>query len=127
MGLIESRNPVGLALLFGKNDDEFNVASINSSISELELVGNVILNKLANHNRAPNQLIKKRAENERKITAQLKTQMHFKYNKHTESGHPIQNKNIHLINLLPITVGPQVHNNQNTSTSSRQRRTTFEK
>ena len=65
MGLIEdykSRNPVGLAIPPSEYDEEFVVASINAFINNLELIDNVILNNLANQNKAPYEHIKKRAE-----------------------------------------------------------------
>ena len=64
MGLIDymSRNPVGLAIPPCEYVEEFVVASINAFINNLELIDNVIINKLANQNKAPYELIKKRAE-----------------------------------------------------------------
>ena len=62
MGLIDymSRNPIGLAIPPSEYDEEFVVASINSFINNLEMIDNVILNKLADRNLAPCQLIRKR-------------------------------------------------------------------
>ena len=67
MGLIDymSRNPVGLAIPPSEYDKEFVVASIRTFIDNLEMVDNVILNDLANQNKAPYELIKKRAKNKR--------------------------------------------------------------
>ena len=50
MGLMDymSRNPVGLAIPPSEYDEEFVVASINAFINNLEVIDNVILNKLAN-------------------------------------------------------------------------------
>ena len=64
MGLIDymSRNPVGLPLPPGEYDVEFKVATITTFINNLEMIDNVILNQLTNHNKAPYDLIKKRAE-----------------------------------------------------------------
>ena len=63
-GLIDymSRNLVGLALLPSEYNEEFDVASIISLFFNLELIDNFILNTLANQNRAPDRLIKKRME-----------------------------------------------------------------
>ena len=65
MGLIDymSRNPVGLEMSPNEFYEEFVVASINAQINNLELIDNVIVNNLANQNRAECQLIRKRAEN----------------------------------------------------------------
>ena len=67
-GLIDymSRNLVGLALLPSEYNEEFDVASIISLFFNLELIDNFILNTLANQNRAPDRLIKKRMEKKRK-------------------------------------------------------------
>ena len=46
-----SRNPVGLAIPPSEYDEEFVVASINSFISNLKVIDNVILKKLADQNR----------------------------------------------------------------------------
>ena len=45
-----SRNPVGLAIPPSKYDEDFVVASINSFISNLKVIDNVILKKLADQN-----------------------------------------------------------------------------
>ena len=64
MGLIDymSRNPVGLAIPPSQYDEEFVVASFKAFINNLELIDNVILNNLANQNKAPYELVKKRAK-----------------------------------------------------------------
>ena len=64
MGLIDymSRNPVGLAISPSQYDEEFVVASIRAFIHNLELIDNIILNNLANQNKAPYELVKKRAK-----------------------------------------------------------------
>ena len=64
MALIDciARYPVGMALPSSKYDEEFVVASIDAIINNLELIDNVILNNLANKNKAPCELIKKRAQ-----------------------------------------------------------------
>ena len=62
MGLIDykSQNPVGLAKPASEYDEEFVVASFNAFINTLKLIDNVILNNLANQNKAPYELFKKR-------------------------------------------------------------------
>ena len=64
MGLLDymSRNPVGLPLPPSEYDEEFVVAANTTFINSLEMIDNVILNPLANHNKAPYDLIKKRTE-----------------------------------------------------------------
>ena len=57
-----SPNPVGLAIPPSKYDKEFIVASIRTFINNLEITDNVILNNLANQNKAPYELVKKRAK-----------------------------------------------------------------
>ena len=52
-----SRNPVGLPIPPSEYDEEIVVASINTFINNLEWIDNVILNKLADQNRAPDDLI----------------------------------------------------------------------
>ena len=64
-------NSVGLALTPSDYNQEFVVASNNSSIANIILIDNVILNNLASQNRAPHRLIKKRAESKRNATTQL--------------------------------------------------------
>ena len=65
MGLIDymSQNPVRLAIPPSEYDEEFVVASIRTFINNLEMIDNLILNNLANQNKAPYELIKKRAKN----------------------------------------------------------------
>ena len=65
MGLIDyiSQNPVELPIPPSKYDREFVVAAINTFINNLEMINKVILNQLANQNKAPCDLIK----NARKI------------------------------------------------------------
>ena len=71
MGLIDymSQNPAGLAIPPSEYDEEFVVASINAFNNDLELIDNVILNNLANQNKAPYELIKKHAENKEVLNA----------------------------------------------------------
>ena len=54
MGSIDymSRNPVGLPIPPSEYDEEFIVAATNTFINNLEMIDNVILNKLANQNTA---------------------------------------------------------------------------
>ena len=65
MGLIDymSQNPVRLPISPSEYNEEFVVASIKTFIDNLEMIDNVIQNNLANKNRTPCDLIKKRAEN----------------------------------------------------------------
>ena len=65
MGLIDymPQNLAGMAIPPSEYDEEFVVASINAFINNLELIDNVILNNLGNQNKAPYELIKKRAKN----------------------------------------------------------------
>ena len=88
MGLIDymSRNPVGLPKPPSEYDEEFLVAAINTFINNLEMIDNVILNQLANQNKAPYDLIKKRAENKRLLDARTNAQLTTKHFKHFVSG-----------------------------------------
>ena len=94
MGLIDyiSRNPVGLAIPTSEYDEEFVVASIRAFINNLEMIGNVILNNLANQNKAPYELIKKRAKNKGLLNAASNTQLAMKHSKHSATDH-CQNNN----------------------------------
>ena len=58
-----SQNAVGLAIPPSEYDEEFVVASIRTFINNLEMIDNVVLNDLANQNKAPYVLIKMRAKN----------------------------------------------------------------
>ena len=58
----------------------------NSSNANFEMIENVILNQLGNQNQSRNRLIKTRAESERKLTTQLKSQAHFKQSNYTDHG-----------------------------------------
>ena len=89
MGLIDymSRNPVGLAIPPSEYDEEFVVASIRTFINNLELIDNVILNNLANQNKAPYELIKTRAKNEGLLNAASSIQLAMKHSKHSATGH----------------------------------------
>ena len=53
-------------------EEEFVVATIITFINNLEMIGNVILNQLANKNKAPCDLMKKRAENKGLLDKGLK-------------------------------------------------------
>ena len=88
MGLIDymSRNPVGLPILPSKYDEEFLVAAINTLINNLEMIDNVIINQLANQNKAPCDLFKKRAENKKLLDAKTNAQLTTKHCKHSGSG-----------------------------------------
>ena len=55
-----SEKPVGLAIPPSEYDKELVVASINSLISNLEMIAILFLNQLANKKLAPHRLIKKR-------------------------------------------------------------------
>ena len=48
-----SQNPVGVPIPPSEYDEEFLVATINTLINNLEMVDNVIINQLANQNKAP--------------------------------------------------------------------------
>ena len=89
MGLIDyiSRNPVGLAIPTSEYDDEFVVASIKTFINNLELIDNVILKNLANQNKAPDELIKKRAKNKGQLNAASNNQLAMKHSKHSATGY----------------------------------------
>ena len=94
MGLIDYtyRNPVGLAIPPSEYDEEFVVASIRTFINNLEMIDNAILNNLANQNKAPYELIKKRAKNKGLLNAASNIQLAMKYSKHSATGH-CQTKN----------------------------------
>ena len=85
MGLTHyiSRNPLGLAIPPSKYDEEFVVASNNAFINDLELFDNVILNNLANQNKAPYELIKKRAKNKGSLDANSNTLLTTEHSKHS--------------------------------------------
>ena len=88
MGLIDymSRNPVELAIPPSQYDEELDVASINAFINNVELIDNVILNNLANQNKAPYELIKKRAKNKGLLEAVSNTQVTNEHSKHSTHG-----------------------------------------
>ena len=88
MGLIDymSRNPVGLPIPPSAYDEEFVVASINTFLNNLEMIDNVILNNLANQNRAPYDLIKKRAKNKGFLDVSSNAQLPTKHAKHSDGG-----------------------------------------
>ena len=98
MGLIDylSRNPVGLTIPTSEYDEEFVVASINAFINNLELIDNVILNNLANQNKAPFELIKKRAKNKGLLDSNLNTQLTTKHSKHSSRGQMQTHNHIHF-------------------------------
>ena len=77
MGLIDSisQNLVGLSIP-PPLPSEYN----------LELIDNVIVNILANQNKAPYELIKERAKNEGLMDANLNTQLTTKRTKHSACG-----------------------------------------
>ena len=81
-----SRNPVELPILPSEYDEEFVVAAINTFINNLEMIDNVILNQLANQNKAPYDLIKMRAENKGFLDATTNAQLTIKHSKHSVSG-----------------------------------------
>ena len=94
MGLIGyiSRNQVGLAIPPSEYDEEFVVTSIRAFNNNLEMIDNVILNNRANQNKAPYELIKKRAKNKGLLNAASNTQLAMKHSKHSATGH-CQTKN----------------------------------
>ena len=89
MVLIEymSRNPVELEIPSSKYDEELVVASIRIFINNLEMIANVFLNNLANQNKAPYELIKKRAKIEGLLNAASNTHLTKKHSKHSATGH----------------------------------------
>ena len=88
MGLIDymSRNPVELPLAPSEYDEAFVVETITTFINNLEMIDNVILNQLANHNKAPYDLMKKRAEKKGLLTARTNAQLTTKHSKHSING-----------------------------------------
>ena len=56
-------------------------------INNLEMIDNVILNNLANQNKAPHGLTKKRAKNRGLLNAALNIQLTTKHSKHSIIGH----------------------------------------
>ena len=72
-------------ILNSEYDEEFVAAAINTFINNLELIDNVILNKLANQNKAPYDLIKKRAEKKGLLDARINAQLTSKHSKHSVS------------------------------------------
>ena len=85
MGLTDyiSHNTVRLAIPPSEYDEEFVVASNNAFINDLELIDSVILNNLANQNKAPYELIKKRAKNEGSLDANSNTPLTTEHSKHS--------------------------------------------
>ena len=67
-------------------DEEFGVASTNAFINDLKLIDNVILNNLANQNKAPYELIKKCAKNKGLLDANSNTQLTNEHSKHSTHG-----------------------------------------
>ena len=88
MGLIDymSRIPVGLPLPPSEYDEEFVVAAIITFINNLEMIDNVILNQLANQNKAPCDLIKKRTEIKGLLDTKTNAQLTTKHSKHSIYG-----------------------------------------
>ena len=88
MGLIGymSQNPYGLVIPLSEYDEEFVVASIKTFINNLEMIYNVIVNNLANQNKAPYDLIKKHAENKGLLEANSNAQISTKNSKQSNSG-----------------------------------------
>ena len=60
-----------MAITPSEYEEEFVVASIKAFISDLELIDNVILNNLANQNKARYELIKKSAKSKKSKTIHL--------------------------------------------------------
>ena len=99
-----SRNPVRLAKSPSEYDEEFFVASFRTFIKNLEMIDNVILNNLANQNKTPHELIKKRAKKKWLLNAALNTQLSRKTSKHSATGHCQTKTEISLThNLLYIS------------------------
>ena len=70
-----SRNPVRLAKAPSEYDEAFDLASFRTFINNLKMIDNVILNNLANQNKTPYELIKKRAKNKGLLNAASNTQL----------------------------------------------------
>ena len=119
MGLIDSmsRNPVGLPLPPSEYDEEFVVASINKFINNLEMIDNVILNQLANQNKAPCDLIKKRAEIKGRLDARTNAQSTIKHSKHSINGQLLLKNRIQS-NSNSVQIQSTFHSAQNQSTLS---------
>ena len=88
MGLKDymSRNLVGLPIPPSEYDEEFVVAAIITFINNLEMIDKVVLNQLANQNKAPHDLIKKCAENKGLLDARTNAQFITKHSKNSVSG-----------------------------------------
>ena len=67
-------------------DEELVVALNSTFINVLEMIDNVFLIELANQNRAPRQLIKKRAQNKRTTIAFSETDLNEHFFKNSASG-----------------------------------------
>ena len=67
-------------------DEEFIVTSNNALINDLELIDNVILNNLANQNKAPYELIKKREKNTGLFDANSNTQLTNEHSNYSTRG-----------------------------------------
>ena len=89
MGLIDcmSRNPAGLTIPLSEYDEEFVVASIRTFINNLKMIDNVILKNLANQNKVPCELIKKRAQNKGLLNAASNIQLTTEHSKLSAIGH----------------------------------------
>ena len=61
------------------------------------MIDNVILNKLANQNKAPNDLIKKHSENKGLLEARTNAQLTIKHSKHSVSGQLLPKNRIQSI------------------------------
>ena len=105
MGLIDymSRNPVGLAISPSEYDEDFVV----------------ILNNLANRNKASHELIKKRAKNEGLFIAASNIQVTTKPSKPSATGHfqTINRNQFHSKPAKKQTTLSQLENQQNQKNS----------
>ena len=119
MGSIDymSQNLVGLPLPPSEYYEEFVVAAITTFIKNLEMIDNVILNQLANQNKAPCDLIIKRAENKWLLDIKTNAQLTIKHSKHSINGQ-LPPKNRIQSNLNSVQNQSTFHSAQNQSTLS---------
>ena len=118
MGLIDKCHEIRLDYQYPKKYDEaFVVAAINTFINNLEMIDNVILNQLANQNKAPCELIKKRAEIKGLLDARTNAQLTTKHSKHSVNGQLLPENRIQS-NWNSAQNHSTLHSAQNQSTLS---------
>ena len=117
MGLIDymSRNSVGLPIPPSEYDEEIVVAAIITFINNLEMID--ILNQLANQNKAPCDLIKKRAEIKGLLDARTNAQLTTKHSKHSINSQLLTKTRIQS-NSNSAQNQSTLHSGQNQSTLS---------